>query len=226
MKKILTILLAFLITSCTSNKNHHKHHKKKHPKPVYINGVYKRLPPSESMQAGLPKKPTVSRSESNYSASKELYHDLVDNDESKENLVDNQPYTGHFKIGNPYEIEGVAYFPEDYDDYEETGMASWYGDDFHGKATANGEVYDMGVLTAAHPTLPLPSMVRVTNLHNNKSVIVRVNDRGPYAKNRVIDVSEKAARILGFKDDGTTEVKIELLKNETEALLKKLKLKR
>ena len=137
---------------------------------------------------------------------------------------DSKDYIGHFKIGNPYEIEGVSYVPENYEDFEETGIASWYGDDFHGKLTANGETYNMETLTAAHPTLPLPSMVKVTNLRNGKSVVVRVNDRGPFAKERIIDVSERAADILEFKGQGTTEVKIELLKSETEQLLKKLKI--
>jgi rare lipoprotein A len=130
----------------------------------------------------------------------------------------------HFKIGNPYQIFGVSYIPQNYEDYQEIGTASWYGDDFHGKATANGEVYNMQSMTAAHPTLPLPSLVRVTNLRNNKSVIVRVNDRGPFARNRVIDVSEKAADFLEFKNQGTTQVKVQLLRNETDELLEKLKI--
>jgi rare lipoprotein A len=137
----------------------------------------------------------------------------------------NGRYRGYFKVGNPYQIFGVSYVPQNYEDFEETGTASWYGDDFHGKATANGEVYNMKEMTAAHPTLPLPSLVRVTNLKNGKSVIVRVNDRGPFAKGRIIDVSEKAADALGFKGQGTTKVKIELLRNETDELLAKLKIK-
>ena len=134
-------------------------------------------------------------------------------------------YKGYFKVGNPYQIFGVSYFPQNYEDFEEIGTASWYGDDFHGKKTANGEIYNMGSMTAAHPTLPLPSMIRVTNLHNGKSVVVRVNDRGPFAKNRVVDVSERAATLLGFKDLGTTEVKIELLRNDTDEMLERLKIK-
>ena len=149
----------------------------------------------------------------------------VQNDDIKGAVADTENYKGIFKIGNPYEIFGVSYIPQDYDDYEEIGMASWYGDDFHGKQTANGEIYDMGSLTAAHRTLPLPSLVRVTNLQNGKTVVVRVNDRGPYAKNRIIDVSEKAANILGFKGRGTTQVKIELLRNDTDEMLKRLKIK-
>jgi rare lipoprotein A (peptidoglycan hydrolase) len=142
----------------------------------------------------------------------------------EKNMV-NGRYRGYFKVGNPYQIFGVSYVPQNYEDFEETGTASWYGDDFHGKATANGEVYNMKEMTAAHPTLPLPSLVRVTNLKNGKSVIVRVNDRGPFAKGRIIDVSEKAADALGFKGQGTTKVRIELLRNETDELLAKLKIR-
>lgn len=137
----------------------------------------------------------------------------------------NDASSGYFKIGNPYEIEGVSYFPQNYDDFDETGVASWYGPDFHGKPTANGEIYDSFTMTAAHQTLPLPSMVKVTNLRNGKSVIVRINDRGPFARNRIIDVSEKAADELGFKDQGTTEVRVQLLRNETDELLAKLNIK-
>ncbi len=140
--------------------------------------------------------------------------------------IDNEgQYIGYFKIGNPYDIEGLEYVPQDYEDFEETGTASWYGDQFNGKKTANGEYYNMHSMTAAHPTLPLPSLVRVTNLRNGKSVIARVNDRGPFSKNRVIDVSEKAAIALDFKNKGTTEVKVEFLKTETDKLLEKLKIK-
>lgn len=150
--------------------------------------------------------------------------DLVSDD--TENFVgENGQYTGIFKIGNPYQIFGVNYVPQNYEDFEEIGTASWYGDDFHGKPTANGETYNMGSMTAAHPTLPLPSLVRVTNLRNNKTVVVRVNDRGPFAKNRVIDVSEKAATLLDFKGHGTTEVKVELLRDETDQMLERLKIK-
>ncbi len=140
-------------------------------------------------------------------------------------LNQNVPTSGIFKIGNPYEIEGVSYFPQNFDEFEETGMASWYGPDFHGKPTANGEIYDSSTMTAAHPTLPLPSMVKVTNLRNGKSAIVRVNDRGPFSKKRIIDVSEKAADELGFKGQGTTQVHIQLLRNETDEMLARLNLK-
>ena len=132
-------------------------------------------------------------------------------------------YSGRFKIGNPYKIRGITYYPQDFENYVEYGRASWYGDDFHGKKTANGETYNMGDMTAAHRILPLPSIVRVTNLDNGKSVIVRVNDRGPFAKNRIIDVSQNAAIKLGYKTQGTANVKVEFLEKETEELLKKVK---
>jgi rare lipoprotein A len=102
-----------------------------------------------------------------------------------------------------------VYVPEEDVNYRQDGLASWYGDDFHGRLTANGEVFDMAALTAAHPTLPMPCYARVTNLSNGKSLIVRVNDRGPYANNRLIDVSNKAAELLEFKSVGVARVRVE-----------------
>jgi rare lipoprotein A len=116
--------------------------------------------------------------------------------------------TPHFKIGKPYQINGTWYRPEMVNQFEEVGTASWYGEAFHGKSTANGEVYNMHDITAAHRTLPLPSMVRVTNLENGRSIVVRVNDRGPFAKDRVIDLSKRAAWELGFYDQGTARVEV------------------
>src|ERR1700744_5792728 len=97
---------------------------------------------------------------------------------------------GIYKVGNPYQIQGTWYYPREQPDYDETGIASWYGPNFHGGRTANGEIFDENALTAAHRTLPMPANVRVTNLENGKSIVVRVNDRGPYAKGRIIDVSK------------------------------------
>lgn len=134
-------------------------------------------------------------------------------------------YRGYFKIGSPYKIFGVPYTPQNYEEYEEIGTASWYGPAFNGKLTANGEIYNMDSMTAAHPTLPLPSLAKVTNLANGRSVVVRINDRGPFAKNRLIDVSRKAAGILGFSDRGTTKVKVKLLRKDTDVLLAALNLK-
>src|SRR6187399_3618928 len=116
---------------------------------------------------------------------------------------------GTYRIGKPYTVAGRVYVPEEDPDYRAEGMASWYGDDFHGRLTANGEVFDMTALTAAHPTLPIPSYARVTNVRNGKSLIVRVNDRGPYHGNRLIDVSNKAAELLEFKSNGVARVRVE-----------------
>ncbi|EKS39934.1 septal ring lytic transglycosylase RlpA family protein [Afipia clevelandensis] len=116
---------------------------------------------------------------------------------------------GTYRVGKPYVVAGKTYVPEEDPNYRAEGIASWYGDAFHGRLTANGEVFDMTSLTAAHPTLPLPSYARVTNLANGKSVIVRVNDRGPYHGNRLIDVSNTAAKLLEFRDNGIGRVRVE-----------------
>ena len=116
---------------------------------------------------------------------------------------------GTYRVGKPYTVAGRIYVPEEDPNYREEGLASWYGDDFHGRLTANGEVFDMASLTAAHPTLPMPCYARVTNLSNGKSLIVRVNDRGPYHGNRLIDVSNKAAELLEFKGNGVARVRVE-----------------
>ena len=116
---------------------------------------------------------------------------------------------GHYKIGKPYKVAGKTYRPKLVANYDKKGKASWYGDDFHGRLTANGEIFDMNTLMAAHPTMPLPSYARVTNLKNGSSVIVRVNDRGPYAHGRIIDMSKRAAILLGFKHDGITDVRVQ-----------------
>lgn len=116
---------------------------------------------------------------------------------------------GSYRLGKPYVVGGRTYEPQEDANYRAEGLASWYGEDFHGRATANGEVYDMASISAAHPTLPIPSYARVTNLANQKSIIVRVNDRGPYHANRLIDVSVRTARLLGFYDRGVTRVRVE-----------------
>jgi rare lipoprotein A len=116
---------------------------------------------------------------------------------------------GGYKVGQPYTINGQTYYPSENPAYRVEGIASWYGPDFHGRLTANGEVFDMHGISAAHPTMPLPSYARVTNLDNGRSIIVRVNDRGPYARNRVIDVSIGAANALGFYGEGLAHVRVE-----------------
>src|SRR4051812_2664383 len=116
---------------------------------------------------------------------------------------------GTYRVGKPYIVGGRVYVPEEDTSHREEGLASWYGNDFHGRLTANGEVFDMGSLTAAHPTLPMPCYARVTNVSNGKSLILRVNDRGPYHGNRLIDVSNKAAELLEFKGNGVARVRVE-----------------
>ena len=116
---------------------------------------------------------------------------------------------GVYRVGKPYIVADREYAPEENVRYSEHGLASWYGEDFHGRLTANGEVFDMQAISAAHPTLPLPSYVRVTNLANKRSMVVRVNDRGPFVGNRVIDLSYKAARLLGFGERGVVRVRVD-----------------
>lgn len=123
------------------------------------------------------------------------------------------------RIGKPYTIKGITYKPKYEPNYVETGEASWYGPNFHGRMTANGERYDQEGLTAAHRTLPLPSMVRVTRLDTGKSIIIRVNDRGPFAHNRIIDLSKGSARALDMLGRGKARVKVEYLQKETEYYL-------
>jgi peptidoglycan lytic transglycosylase len=116
---------------------------------------------------------------------------------------------GTYRVGKPYTVAGRVYTPEHNPNYRAEGMASWYGSDFHGRLTANGEIYDKEGISAAHPTLPLPCYARVTNLSNGRSIIVRVNDRGPYAKDRLIDLSSKAADLLHYRGNGVTRVRVE-----------------
>ena len=127
-------------------------------------------------------------------------------------VEDGQPVPrggGQYLVGHPYTIAGHTYYPRENENYAAVGMASWYGSAFHGRRTANGEVYDMRSLSAASPTMPLPSYARVTNLANGYSVIVRVNDRGPYHGGRVMDVSSRVADVLNFKGAGTAKIKVE-----------------
>ena len=116
---------------------------------------------------------------------------------------------GVYRVGKPYQVAGATYTPEENSRYRAEGLASWYGDDFHGRLTANGEIYDMQAISAAHPTMPMPSYARVTNLATRKSLIVRVNDRGPYHANREIDLSARAADLLGFRSHGIARVRVE-----------------
>lgn len=147
---------------------------------------------------------------------KKKYRDKADEQVSDTNVVA-QP---HYKVGNPYQIAGKWYYPERDLRYDNTGIASWYGDQFAGKLTANGEIFDPELVSAAHKTLPMPSVVRVTNLDNGKSLVVRINDRGPYVTGRIIDMSRAGARLLGFKDDGIARVRVQLLTEQSLRLEK------
>ena len=125
---------------------------------------------------------------------------------------------GVYKVGKPYKIGAVWYYPSVDYLYQETGIASWYGPKFHGKLTANGERFDQNRISAAHRTLPMPSMVRVTNLENGRAIRVLVNDRGPFAHGRIIDLSRRAAQLLGFVGNGTTKVRVEIIADESRRL--------
>ena len=127
-----------------------------------------------------------------------------------------------YKLGKPYQIDGAWYYPKVDYDYNETGIASWYGPDFHGKSTANGEVFDQNALTAAHKTLPMPTLVRVTNLENGRSIEVRINDRGPFVNNRIIDLTRRGAQLLGFEAQGTARVRVQVMKEDSILLANKV----
>lgn len=116
-----------------------------------------------------------------------------------------------YKVGDPYQVNGIWYYPQEQPDYDTTGIASWYGQDYQGKPTADGEIFDMNAVTGAHPTLPMPVNVRVTNLENGRSIVVRINDRGPYVNGRILDVSEHAADLLGFRQEGLARVRVTFL---------------
>ncbi|MFP6772834.1 MAG: septal ring lytic transglycosylase RlpA family protein, partial [Alphaproteobacteria bacterium] len=118
---------------------------------------------------------------------------------------------GVYKVGKPYAVKGIWYYPREDPLYDKTGIASWYGDPFHGRRTANGEIYDMNALTAAHKTLPMPVRVQVTNLDNGRSLVLKVNDRGPFVNGRIIDVSRRAAQLLGFHKKGTAKVRVTMI---------------
>ena len=124
---------------------------------------------------------------------------------------DKQSKAPRYKVGQPYQVAGLWYYPHDDPKYSEEGEASWYGDAFHGKPTANGDVYDQNAMTAAHKTLPMPSRVQVTNLENKRSVVVTINDRGPFVAGRIIDLSRRAAIELGFIEKGTARVRVKAI---------------
>ena len=145
--------------------------------------------------------------------SKEYFPSSIYGAASPRVVADGEPVPrggGMYIVGKPYSVAGHTYYPSE-KRYAATGLASWYGDAFHGRRTANGEVYDRDSISAAHPTMPLPSYARVTNLGNHRSLIVRVNDRGPFAANRIMDVSRRTAEALDFRQSGTSRVKVEYI---------------
>ncbi len=149
-----------------------------------------------------------------YAHGKEYFSQKKYGKASPKVVADGQPVPkggGQYLVGHAYRVAGHAYVPSEMTSYTAVGMASWYGAAFHGRRTANGEVYDMASITAAHPTMPLPSYARVTNLNHGYSVIVRVNDRGPYHGGRVMDVSSRTADVLGFRGIGTAKIKVEYM---------------
>ena len=119
---------------------------------------------------------------------------------------------GVYRVGKPYQLNGAWHYPREDPSYDRVGTASWYGELFHGRRTANGEIYDMERLSAASPTLPMPVYARVTNLANGRSIVVRVNDRGPYRGNRLIDLSRRSAEVLSFRNQGTARVRVQYLR--------------
>jgi len=138
-------------------------------------------------------------------------------DESKV-VTQSNPGQYGYKVGNPYQVEGVWYYPAVNYDYDETGIASWYGPGFVGHHTASGETYDENGLTAAHKTLPMPTLVRVTNLENGRQIQLRINDRGPFVNNRIIDLSRRAAQLLGIEGPGTAKVRVQVMADESRQL--------
>ncbi len=133
-------------------------------------------------------------------------------------MMNQAPVQPGYKVGKPYQVDGVWYYPAVNYDYDETGVASWYGPGFVGHSTASGESYDQNALTAAHKTLPLPSLVRVTNLENGRQIQLRINDRGPFVNNRIIDLSRRAAQLLGMEQQGTAKVRVQIMAEESRAL--------
>ena len=136
-----------------------------------------------------------------------------------DSLIEREESIGPYRVGDPYTVNGIRYVPQEDFSYNETGGASLYGGRFAGRRTANGERFDPAALTAAHKTLPFSTMVQVTNLSNNRSVTVRINDRGPFIEGRIIDLSEAAARQIGMIDAGVGQVRVEVLADETRALI-------
>src|SRR5271166_6354431 len=169
-------------------------------------------PAAASVLAGLALAGCANQTVQHYPRGREHFSQAKYGRASPKVVADGRPVPkggGQYLVGRPYHVAGHSYYPAEMSSYTAVGMASWYGAAFHGRRTANGEVYDMASLTAAHPTLPLPCYARVTNMSNGYSVIVRVNDRGPYQGGRVMDVSSRTADVLGFKGEGTAKIRVE-----------------
>jgi rare lipoprotein A (peptidoglycan hydrolase) len=234
MKKIFLLSIIILPLFACSGQHYKKYKTAKHQR--QFDGKFnrkqpvKKIRPSEMMQVGTARDSYQKGGSSDDFQGAQVSTEYLEknnfNDDFDFLFDENQKYVGIYKVGEPYEIEGKTYYPQEYDSYKEVGVASWYGSDFNGKNTSNGEIYNLNSITAAHQTIPLPSVAKITNLENDKSLIVRINDRGPFAKNRIIDLSEKSAEILGFKNKGTVQVKVELLKDETDDLLEALGISR
>lgn len=151
----------------------------------------------------------VDYSDKSMVSSEEMYHELgLDANSNNTNYVRGQGLAPWQKVGSPYKVNGIWYIPAYEPDYDETGIASIYGKNFQGKPTANGEIFDMKDVSVAHPTLPMPCVVEITNLENGRSILARVNDRGPFKDDQLIGVSTKAAELLGFKDKGSAKVRV------------------
>jgi rare lipoprotein A (peptidoglycan hydrolase) len=233
MKKVLCIILFFTFACSKTSSGHNK--KGAFNNYAQVNRAVKR---DEIVSPiAVIKRKKTRRKKGNFSSIKSMQQYEIDESQISHksmlsnayadfnDIFNNGKYQGHYKVGNPYEIEGILYHPKEYDAYEEVGVGSWYGEEFAGKSTANGEIYNLNSFTAAHRTLPLPSVAKVTNMENGKAVVVRINDRGPFAKNRIIDLSKKAAEAIGYQNRGTSLVKVEYLEEESKELQKKLNLK-
>jgi rare lipoprotein A len=146
-----------------------------------------------------------------FHSAKKLSREIEGEDQAKKPPPPGQAVPAGYKLGDTYTVANVRYFPRFDPSYNETGIASWYGEPFHGRDTANGERYDMNELSAAHKTMPMPSTVRVTNLENGRTLMLRVNDRGPFVAGRIIDISRRGAQLLGFHRTGTAKVRVEFI---------------
>lgn len=150
------------------------------------------------------------------SSHRPVYSGHEESTEGVPGFINGKKVSPHVKLGQSYSVDGETYVPRNQPEYVEEGMASWYGPGFHGGKTANGESFDTADLTAAHRTLPLPSIIRVTMVSTGKSVYVRVNDRGPFARSRILDLSRAAADKIGLLQKGVAKVRVEYMKAETE----------